>query len=127
MSTMLALRRRARNLVVSILTAVVLTTSVLVPASASTRREPGRAARGVPANNALDLDGTNDYVTFGAAPGLGAATFTLELWFRRDGAGVATSTGTGGLASAVPLLTKGRGEADGDNRDMNYILNVFAT
>ena len=29
-----------------------------------------------------------DYATFGAAPNLGAATFTIETWFRRDGAGV---------------------------------------
>jgi len=81
---------------------------------------PGLAQTGV------QFDGTNDYVTFGQAPSLGASTFTLELWFRRDGAGVTTSTGTGGV-TAVPLITKGRGEADGDNRDMNYFLGIRAT
>ena len=34
-------------------------------------------------------------------------TFTVELWFRRTGAGVGTSTGTGGIANAIPLITRG--------------------
>lgn len=72
----------------------------------------------------LYFDGTNDYVTFGAAPGLGAAQFTLEGWVRKLGAGATTGTGTGGLAAAVPLITKGRGEADGSNLDMNYFLGL---
>ena len=50
-----------------------------------------------PANKGLHLNGTNAFVTFGAAPGLGAAKFTLETWFRRDGTGIATFTGTGGI------------------------------
>ena len=45
---------------------------------------------------AVDFGGTNAYVALGQAPGLGAATFTLEAWIRRDGAGIATSTGSGG-------------------------------
>lgn len=73
---------------------------------------------------ALQFDGTNDYVTFGSAPGLGTTTFTLELWFYRVAAGVGTGTGTGGIASAVPLLTKGRAQADGSNLDMNYFLGI---
>lgn len=68
-------------------------------------------------------DGSNDYLTFGAAPGLGAAAFTLETWFRKLGAGVTTGTGTGGV-TAVPLITKGRGEADGSNLDMNYFFGL---
>ena len=60
-------------------------------------------------NKALQMGGTNAYVTFGAAPGLGVASFTLETWFKRDGAGVATNTGTGGVI-AIPLVTKGRAE-----------------
>ena len=39
-------------------------------------------------SNGLQLDGTNQYVTFGAAPGLATPTFTLETWFMRTGAGV---------------------------------------
>ena len=51
-----------------------------------------------PGNYGMHLTGTTTdagYVTFGAAPGLDAATFTIETWFKRDGAGVSTSTGHG--------------------------------
>lgn len=74
----------------------------------------------------LSFDGVNDYVTFGPAPGLGAASFTLETWFKRTGAGATASTGTGGV-TAVPLVTKGRGEADGTSQDMNYFLGIRAS
>ena len=76
-----------------------------------------------PANKAIDFAGTNAYVTFGAAPGLGAPVFTVETWFRRDGAGVATFTGTGGL-TAIPLVAKGMAEVEGSNKDMNYFLGI---
>ncbi len=80
-------------------------------------------------NNALQFDGSNDYATFGQAAGLGATSFTLETWFMRTGAGVTVSTGTLGLngttyPQAIPLLTKGRGEADGSNVDMNWFLGI---
>ena len=81
-------------------------------------------------SNGLDFDGSNDYVTFGAASGLGTATFTIETWFRRDGAGAPTTTSNptgGGLQDAIPLVTKGRGEADGDQRDMNWFLGIDAS
>jgi len=79
------------------------------------------------AGNALQFDGSNDYVTFGAdTVNLGLTKFTVELWFYRTGTGVTTSTGTGGV-TAVPLFTKGRGEADGNNRDMNYFLGIRGT
>jgi fibronectin type 3 domain-containing protein len=74
----------------------------------------------------LDFNGSGQYVTFGPAPGLGAATFTVETWFFREGTGTTASTGTGGV-QAVPLVTKGRGEAEGDNRDMNYFLGIRPT
>src|SRR6476646_3731311 len=87
-----------------------------------------RGSAAVGASSALQFNGTNNYVTFGAAPTLGAATFTIETWFRREGTGTTTTTssaGGGGLTAAIPLLTKGRGEADaGDNRDMNYFLGL---
>ncbi|PYR56190.1 MAG: hypothetical protein DMF91_22500, partial [Acidobacteria bacterium] len=81
-------------------------------------------------NAAIDFTGTttpSGYITFGQASGLGAATFTLEAWIRRDGAGIGTSTGSNGLSAAIPLITKGRAEADGDNRDMNYFLGIDST
>ncbi|OGT56092.1 MAG: hypothetical protein A3E01_17650 [Gammaproteobacteria bacterium RIFCSPHIGHO2_12_FULL_63_22] len=84
------------------------------------------AAPSALAGGALALDGANDHVTFGPAPALGASNITLETWFRRSGAGVATSTGSGGV-SAVPLVTKGRSEGDNSNVDMNYFLGIRGT
>ena len=81
---------------------------------------------GTPAGKGVQFDGTNDYVTFGSAAALGTPTFTLETWFKRTGAGASTSTGSGGL-TAVPLLTKGRAEADASNLDMNYFLGIDGT
>ena len=75
------------------------------------------------AGTALHFDGGDDHVTMGDADGLGLAAFTLECWFRYDGAGEASSTGTGGLA-AFPLVSKGRGESDGGTQDMAYFLGV---
>ena len=75
------------------------------------------------AQQSLQFDGVNDYVTFGTASSLGATTFTIEVAFKRTGTGVTTTTGG---VTAIPLLTKGRGEADGDNRDMNYFLGINA-
>ena len=74
-------------------------------------------------NTALQFDGTNDYVTFGAAPSLGVTTFTLEAWFNWTGGGTTASTGTGGV-TAIPLLTKGLHESDGSNVDANWFLGI---
>src|SRR6185503_562145 len=74
------------------------------------------------ASGGLQFDGVDDYVTFGPAPVLSLSNFTLEVWFKRTGPGMSVSTGGGGLSNAIPLIDKGRGEADGDNRDMNYVL-----
>jgi len=83
------------------------------------------------AQGALALGGatanTSTYVDFeraGPKPALGLATFTLETWFKRRGAGVATSTGSNGIASFVPLLTKGASQGDGSNVDANYLLGI---
>ena len=73
---------------------------------------------------ALDFDGTNDHVTFGLAPGLGAAQFTIETWFMRQGPGTSVETGTSGIPDAVPLVTKGTSEDDDTNVDMNYYLGI---
>ncbi len=78
-------------------------------------------------NFGLDFDGTNDYVTFGDNATLGLSQFTLETWFRRDGTGVSTGTGSGGITAAIPLITKGRNEADGSVVDMNYFLGIDAS
>ncbi|MDH4411351.1 MAG: Ig-like domain-containing protein, partial [Verrucomicrobiales bacterium] len=65
------------------------------------------------------------HVTMGAAAALGVSSFTIECWFLRTGSGTTTTTGSGGV-TAVPLIAKGRGEADGDNRDCNYFLGINA-
>lgn len=62
----------------------------------------------------------------GAAPGLNSTSFTVEAWFKKEGSGTVTSTGTGGLF-AIPLVAKGRAEADGSNKDFNYFLGIDAT
>ena len=87
----------------------------------------GRPTGQIVPTAAVDFDGTNDYITFGTATGasgLNATDFTLEMWFRREGAGLTTTSGTGGLATVVPLVAKGRGEAEGSNVDMNYLLGL---
>ena len=76
---------------------------------------------------AVIFDGTDDYIQVESSvtptPPLGLPTFTLAAWFKRAGAGDTVNTGTGGFYGE-PLVTKGRGEADGDNRDMNYFLGL---
>ena len=82
------------------------------------------------AQTALQFDGINDYVTFGqATTTLGAQSFTVECWFQRTSAGTGTTTGTGGFTGTtfVPILTKGRGESEGGNLDMNFALGIRNT
>jgi hypothetical protein len=76
-------------------------------------------------DSSVFFNGRTSYLTMGAATAtLGASAFTLEAWIYRTGAGNTTSTGTGGVTSAIPIIAKGRGEADGDNRDCNYFLGI---
>ena len=44
-----------------------------------------------------------------------------------DGAGAPTSTGTGGITNAIPLIAKGRAEAENAAADVNYFLGIDAT
>ncbi|REJ84476.1 MAG: T9SS C-terminal target domain-containing protein [Bacteroidetes bacterium] len=74
----------------------------------------------------ISFDGVNDHVSFGQAPALNLQNFTLELWFKREAAGIALSTDTDGVI-AVPLITKGRPEGEGNNTDMNYFLGINST
>jgi Concanavalin A-like lectin/glucanases superfamily/Secretion system C-terminal sorting domain/Calcineurin-like phosphoesterase len=87
--------------------------------------------QGNPNGSNLDFNGTNNYVTFGAAPGLNASSFTLEAWINIEGTGITTSTsgaGGGGFEGAtavVPLVTKGRGEAETPaNLNINYFMGL---
>ncbi len=75
---------------------------------------------------ALEFDGSNDYVALGNPSALGLTTFTIECWFSKLGTGATTTTGGGGI-TAIPLVTKGRGESDNSNKDMNYFLGITAS
>ena len=76
--------------------------------------------------DAMQFDGFNDYVTFGSATSLGVSNFTVECWFKRAATGQTTTTGSGGV-TAVPLVTKGRSEADGSNVDCDFFLGINNT
>ena len=87
------------------------------PSTIAPRIKTGAAGTGplVASVGALQLNGTTQYATLGTTSQLGSATFTVELWFKRTGAGIGVSTGTGGgLASVIPLITKGRGGGETD-------------
>ncbi|HEX2808675.1 MAG TPA: LamG-like jellyroll fold domain-containing protein, partial [Kineosporiaceae bacterium] len=90
----------------------------------SARSEAASAIPDPATTLALDFDGVDDHVTLGAATNLNSNTFTVETWFRQDGAGVLaqTTTGTGGI-SAYPLVTKGRSGGG----TINWFLGITAT
>jgi len=82
----------------------------------------------LPANTALWFDGVNDHVRLPVgALGVGgppSSGFTLECWFRPEGAGgqVASSQ----ALSLIPILAKGRQEGESDLSDVNYLLGITA-
>ena len=78
---------------------------------------------GTAQNRAIKFNGIDDYITFGNDSNLHLEEFTIECWFKKQGAGIPANTGTSG-AIAVPLITKGRGESDHNNRDLNYFLGI---
>ena len=82
---------------------------------------------GAATNQALQLNGTSQYATLGSTTQLRSATFTVELWFKRTGAGIGTNTGTGGIPDAIPLITKGRAESETAAADINYFLGIDAS
>lgn len=87
-------------------------------------------ALSTPGRSALWFDGVNDYVTMGVAPALNAGGppsngFTIEAWFRKEGTGVTSSSGTGGV-TGVPIFGKGRGESENSNVDCNYFFGINA-
>jgi hypothetical protein len=88
-------------------------------ANESGNSNDANATATIPATG-LSFNGTNQSVTFGAAPGLGLATLTLEAWVRWTGGGTTASSGSGGV-TAIPLLTKGLHESDGSNVDCHFL------
>ena len=87
---------------------------------------PVRSHYRPPPPEALDFRSSTAYVTFGEANPLKLAQFTLEGWFKREEIGTTANTGTGGFYG-IPLITKGVGEAEGSNVDMNYFLGIHGT
>lgn len=120
-----SLLSHSRPAVLGRIAAAVSAALIIIVTSGSHPRGQGPVA-----GLALDFDGANDFVTFGlatGASGLNATSFTLEVWFKREGTGITTSTGTGGVTAAIPLLAKGRGEAENSNVDTNYFLGIDST
>ena len=74
-------------------------------------------------NQAIDFGSMNAHVSFQNEQLLGLKTFTIEMWFKMQGSGSAASTGSGGII-AIPLMTKGMGQGDGSNLDLNYFLGI---
>lgn len=78
----------------------------------------------------LDFDGVDDYVTLGFSPKLKSASFTIECWVRREGAGITTNTsgpggnGFEGTTALVPIVAKGREESESAGLNMNYIVGI---
>ncbi|HUX69140.1 MAG TPA: LamG-like jellyroll fold domain-containing protein, partial [Cellulomonadaceae bacterium] len=107
----------------------------LVALDGSNNRSPASETSATPAQAAsttgpaaLAFNGTSQYVTFGPASGLNAAAFTLEAWVNWTGGGVGTSTGYGGVANAIPIVTKGRAQTDTPaNTNMDYFLGIDAS
>ncbi|MEJ7585932.1 MAG: LamG-like jellyroll fold domain-containing protein [Ferruginibacter sp.] len=63
-----------------------------------------------------------NYIDFGDATELKLTDFTLEAWVKIEGYGSTTESGTGGLTKVVPIITKGRAEAESAAVDVNYFL-----
>jgi hypothetical protein len=73
---------------------------------------------------AVLLSEGQDYISMGLAPDLGLKEFTLEAWFRMDGLGSTTGTGSHGI-HLYPMISKGFGNTDAEKElDINYILGV---
>ena len=107
--------------IAAVLSALAVIVALAQPLHHAAALNPGTEA-------ALHFDGTNDYVTFGDPAALHLPTFTIETWFRRDGTGVGTTTGSGGIASAIPLVTKGAAQGETPaNINMNWFLGIDAT
>ena len=77
-------------------------------------------------SQSLSFNGSNNYVHLTNDTTLHLNSFTLEAWIKAGGTGTTTSTGSGGI-TAVPIITKGRGESDAPaNLNMNYFLGIDA-
>jgi len=99
--------------------------AILTDSTSATASAEPVAFSVVPAAGSAGLyfDGLTDHVAMGDASELKLTTFTLETWFRRESDGIATTTGTGGVV-AIPLIAKGRNQADNSTLDTNWFLGI---
>jgi hypothetical protein len=63
------------------------------------------------------------YAHLGNDASMHLTDFTLETWIKIEGTGITTSTGSGGL-TLIPIIAKGRAEAESPAVDVNYVLGV---
>jgi Concanavalin A-like lectin/glucanases superfamily/Secretion system C-terminal sorting domain/Calcineurin-like phosphoesterase len=73
-------------------------------------------------SQSLRFTDTN-YAHLGNDASLHLTSFTLEAWIKIEGTGTTTSTGSGGV-TLVPLIAKGRAEAENALVDVNYVLGI---
>ncbi len=73
--------------------------------------------------SSLKFNGSNSYVRSGNTSAVRLTQFTLECWFFLEGNSASTSTGSGGV-TAIPLISRGRGEAEQASKDVNYFLGI---
>ncbi len=74
-----------------------------------------------------EFDGNLDnYIIIANSATLGTKNFTIELWFNNKGPGDSTNMGTNSM-SMQPFVSKGRGEADGNNKDTNYMFGFLSS
>ena len=102
--------------------------AVDTPGNASAASNDAVATPSAGAGSAVQLNGSTQYVTFGAAPGAERARPSRS----RPGSGAparawARRTGTGGIASAIPLVTKGRAEAETPGQREHELLPRAST
>ena len=79
-------------------------------------------------NQAVQLNGSSQYVTLRRRAGAERHDLHARAVVPRTGAGVGVSTGSDGIASAIPLSRKGRAEAESPaNLNMDYFLGIDAS
>ncbi|MBL0131521.1 MAG: hypothetical protein IPP43_10680 [Chitinophagaceae bacterium] len=68
---------------------------------------------GNPVNGqSVGLNGSTQYANLGNDASLHLTSFTLEAWIKIEGTSVVSSTGAGGFANIVPIITKGKADAE---------------
>ncbi|MBX3740392.1 MAG: DNRLRE domain-containing protein [Akkermansiaceae bacterium] len=69
----------------------------------------------------LYFDGMADHVALGDPAELKLSTFTVETWFKRETKGITTTTGG---VTGIPLVAKGRNQAENSTLDTNWFLGI---